>query len=66
MSKALLLMLCLLLAISLCHKGASKWSNEIYMGESDDWKYYSTNGIYIDIEFDELDLCKVPKVLTSI
>ena len=49
-------MICLLLAISLCDKGASKFTNDIYMGESDDWKYYSTDGIYIDIDFDELNL----------
>ena len=30
------------------------------------WKKHSSNGIYLDVNFDDLDLCKTPKVFTTV
>ena len=57
-----------LVCLSSCISSMSKWNpkNDIYKGKTDEWKTYSSNGIYVDVNYQELGLAKTPKVFTYI
>lgn len=46
--------------------GEKLFTGKVYTGKTNNWKTYSGNGIYVDVDFDELDLCKTPKVFVSL
>ena len=64
--------LLLILIFAVCCWGyeyMEEWNptNKVYFGKSTEWKPYDNiNGIYVDVNFDELRLCKTPKVFTSL
>ena len=61
----LLSLLCLLITQSVSI-GEKLFTGKVYTGKTNNWKTYSSNGIYVDVDFDELDLCKTPKVFASL
>ena len=62
----LILLLCLLITQSLSI-GETAFNGQIYTGTTNNWQEYSTkNGIYVDVDFEDLELRKPPLVLTSI
>ena len=57
-----------LVCLSYCTSSMSKWNpqNDVYKGKTDEWKTYSYNGVYVDVNYQELGLAKTPKVFTYV
>ena len=66
MNQKTFLLVVYLVCLCACYDYMEEWNpaNKVYFGKTNEWRKFGDNGIFVDVNFDSLKLCKTPKVFT--